>query len=108
MTAPKFLCDRCDGTGERFDRRCHTCKGRGGWSTSPEARAKAAKAAKVRRIRAAQEQNRSNPGLYMAVVRNSAQSDFLKSLRTADARGEAWTTFQRNAARQIIDAKGLA
>lgn len=106
--APNFPCNKCKGTGERFGGRCFTCKGRGGWSTSPEARAKAAKVALARRIRESQMLNRSNPALFFAVIRHADMSPLLANMRAADERGQLWTYNQRKAAQQLLDGQGLS
>ena len=38
--AERFPCEKCAGTGEVRWGRCHACKGRGSFASSPEKRAK--------------------------------------------------------------------
>lgn len=100
-----FTCTKCGGSGQfRSYGRCGECKGKGGFRTSPEARAKAKDAAKVRRIRDARAENQIDAGLYLSVIRLSGRSAFLASLRRLDVIGSVWTPTQKVTARATIAA----
>lgn len=103
MSKARFPCEKCSGTGERFGGKCYACKGRGGFSKSPEARAKSRDRYRARKIAEARVENQGNPALYLGVIRNSDKSQFLFSLRAADVRGEVWTPDQKATARAILD-----
>ena len=99
-----FTCTKCGGIGQfRTYGRCGECRGKGGFASSPEARAKAKDRAKARAIRAARTENQSNPGLYLGVIQNQPENSFLASLKDDDLAGRVWTETQKQTARGVLD-----
>lgn len=101
---PKFICEKCAGTGQVKWGKCFTCKGKGGWKTSPEQRAKTASRRRAVRAHENRQQNRNNPFVYAAVIRHAHLNGFLRVMKSLDEQGVAWTYDQIACARQILDA----
>ena len=91
--ADRFPCEKCAGTGEVRWGRCHACKGRGSFASSPEKRAKRKLQRLDSRKAGAQQENR-NSSVYLVVMNRERNDSLFVQMRADHAAGRQWTPAQ--------------
>lgn len=97
----KFTCERCNGSGQAFGKKCYTCRGAGGWAKSPEQREYDRKAQKAKRDRDAQSKNLNSKVYSIAKLYAEQGNPVARDLMQRHAAGMVWTPNQIYSIRAI-------
>lgn len=101
----KFTCERCNGSGQAFGKKCYNCRGAGGWAKSPEQREYDRKAQKAKRDRDAQSKNLNSDVYSIAKMYADQGNPVAMDLMQRHRAGMAWTANQIYTIRALRNGK---